>query len=645
MLNGKSTDVCFRSEKKPMDSRTVQLKSCCRCQTWKSRLKNPDGLRSPSSYATNISHIKVLYWTICLLVLLVKHGTCSISQTFYVEENTPVNTVIGQINIGGSNIRYSPPSIPNFDLSTANGVITVTGMLDREDRDIYKLYAVSGKRYVEVNIIVTDVNDNSPEFKLRPNVTSLTISEAAAQNYKTALGSVVDRDVGNNSTQGCEIVEGNVDGTFLLETSRQQGGLVLDLVVNNYELDYEVTPFYSLVLKAFDGGSPQRTSTIRINITVQDVNDNSPMFAHSHYSAHVPEDAKIGHVVMRVSATDIDSGRNGQVSYEVDYGYSDSQDTFQVNGTTGVIYVNQPLDYEGGHKLYKVVIKARDRGEHPLEDTTTVTINVTDVNDNPPDIDIHFLDNQDGLDKNVGHVMENEPPGGAYIARISVSDEDVSTPVVNVTLHGGEDYFGLVTRDNTVYLISLAGVVDREQTPVFNMKVTAVDSGDPPLRSEKSFTIIVDDVNDNVPHFQQKVYYADIQEVVPPESSVIQLTATDPDLGDNALLTYSIMNTPQTNSDWFQIDSRSGLITTKMRVDCETQSEPKLVVVATDSGQPALSGTTTVIIRIRDVNDNQPVFDQSFYNVTVLENMANGSCVLIVSGLHHVFHTLVFAVI
>jgi protocadherin-16/23 len=188
-----------------------------------------------------------------------------------------------------------------------------------------------------------------------------------------------------------------------------------------------------------------------------------------------------------------------------------------------------------------------------------------------------------------------------------------------------------VTRDNTVYLISLDSVLDRELTPFFNMRVTAVDSGVPPLQSEKSFRIVVDDLNDNSPYFQQNIYYADIQEVVPPESYDIQLTAIDPEARDNALVKYSISNTPQTNSNWFQIDSRSGLITTKMRVDCETQSEPRLLVVATDSGDPPLSGTTTVIIRIRDVNDNQPIFDQSFYNVSVLENMANGSCVLTVS--------------
>lgn len=120
-------------------------------------------------------------------------------------------------------------------------------------------------------------------------------------------------------------------------------------------------------------------------------------------------------------------------------------------------------------------------------------------------------------------------------------------------------------------------------------------------------------------------------EVSDPGTSVIQVTATDKDEGNNSAITYTLRDTPETHSSWFQIDPRSGLITTKAHVDCETDPMPKLTVIATDNGFPPLSSSTTVLVTIHDVNDNEPIFDQSFYNVSVAENETKGKCILKVS--------------
>jgi len=138
----------------------------------------------------------------------------------------------------------------------------------------------------------------------------------------------------------------------------------------------------------------------------------------------------------------------------------------------------------------------------------------------------------------------------------------------------------------------------------------------------------VTDTNDNPPRFAQPVYYADIQEIVPPGSSVIQLVAIDGDNGNNSMIRYTILADQSSHAEWFQIDNRTGLITTKARVDCETASEPHLIIMAIDAGTPPMSTNVTVIVRIRDVNDNQPVFHQSFYNVSVFENATVGSCIM-----------------
>lgn len=76
---------------------------------------------------------------------------------------------------------------------------------------------------------------------------------------------------------------------------------------------------------------------------------------------------------------------------------------------------------------------------------------------------------------------------------------------------------------------------------------------------------------------------------------------------------------------------RSGLITTKVYVDCETNPVPQLTVIAADNGFPPLSSTATVLVTIQDVNDNEAIFDQSFYNVSIAENVALGRCILKVS--------------
>lgn len=157
----------------------------------------------------------------------------------------------------------------------------------------------------------------------------------------------------------------------------------------------------------------------------------------------------------------------------------------------------------------------------------------------------------------------------------------------------------------------------------------ATDKGSPPLHASRIISLKVTDVNDNAPVFTENEYKASVPEAASPGTPVVQVSATDADEGVNAEIRFSLLPTPQ--SDWFSIDERSGLVTTRSRVDCETNSMPKLTVVVTDRGNPPLSSTATLVVTVLDVNDNEPTFDQSFYNVTVPENEAVGSCILKVS--------------
>ena len=569
-----------------------------------------------------------------MLLLLVRDGACQgrgKEQLFNVLEEQNVGTIIGTIGTGiaGADPGFTVLSNPNggvetdLDINEATGLIRTKVKLDREARKYYTFIAMSDTTGVALKIIihVLDTNDHSPTFP--ESIVNITLSESTPRDTKQALGSAVDPDLGINTTQRYEITEGNVNNAFRLRSKRASNGILyLDLEVNGV-LDYEKTPFYMLVIKAYDGGSPPKWGSMKVNITIIDTNDNQPIFNQSRYFARVYENATVGTSVIQVQATDRDNGENGKLRYHIDQGRSEAENRFEVNPETGIVFVNKPLDYEKKNS-YEVIVVAKDNGTQPLQTTAIVSISVLDINDNEPKIDLIFL-TKDGTDT----ISENSKPGD-YVARISVSDPDVSGYLskVNVTLTGGDGHFGLTTRDNVVYLVLLKISLDRENKSYFTLTITATDSGTPPLQAIKTFQLKVSDNNDNAPTFSQKIYYADIQEVVPPGSSVIQLSAVDRDEGNNSVITYRIIHTPKTHSDWFTIDDRTGLVTTKSRVDCETASEPRLTVVATDSGQPPLSTNTTVIIRIRDVNDNQPVFDQSFYNVSIPESEAVGRCVL-----------------
>ena len=584
----------------------------------------------------SVKSITTASLTVLLLITLMSPvfcevGTDGITVEYYVEEEQPEGTVIATVGPGLDSAP--PPYIPFSDSSSSGvedvlslsdqGVITVRGRLDREQQSLFKLVAISVStgKHISIIIHITDINDNIPTFPIA--VMTENLLESTPLDVKYPLGSILDPDLGINSTQRYEIAEGNVNDAFRLGSKRVPNGILyLDLIINR-ELDYETIASYDLLIKAYDGGSPPNVGTMRVIVNVIDANDNQPIFNISRYYARVAENATIGSPVLQVFATDRDSGENGRIRYHIDRDRSDSLECFDMNALTGGIFVNKKLDYEE-KQAYELIVVARDNGTQKLQTTAVVSIQVHNVNDNKPIIDLIFL-----TGSGEGHISENAQPGD-FVARISVSDPDVDHGVigVDVTLSGGNGHFGLTTSDSVVYLVVLTKSLDREHWPAYTLTVTAVDSGIPPLTSQKVFTIYVTDTNDNAPAFSQSTYYADIQEIVPPGTSVIQLVADDDDNGNNSMIRYAILPDLSTHHEWFDIDNHTGLITTRTRVDCETAAEPHLVVVAMDAGTPPMSVTATVIVRIRDVNDNQPVFHQSFYSASVFESATVGSCIM-----------------
>ncbi|NWS78157.1 PCD16 protein, partial [Crotophaga sulcirostris] len=548
-----------------------------------------------------------------------------------IDEEQPAGTIIGDISAGlppgTSAYMYFISAQEGSGVTTDLGIDENTGIiktarvLDRETRDHYSFIAVTPEGVtVEVNIQVNDINDHAPAFPKEQS--TFQIPEHTAIGSRFPLDPAFDADSGLLNTQGYVIKGGNVGQAFRLETRRGPNGvLYLDLVVSNV-LDRENRSSYSLLLEAYDGGSPPRSSQMTLDVSIQDINDNAPTFNQSRYHTLISENLKPGSSILQVFASDADEGDNGDVIYEINRRQSDPDQYFTIDSRTGVIKLNKGLDYEV-RKVHELVVQARDKAVHPEVTTAFVTIHVRDYNDNQPTMTIIFL-SEDGSPQ----ISEGAQPG-QYVARISVSDPDYGEySNVNVTLEGGDGKFALTTKDNIIYLICVDQLLDREERDSYDLRVTATDSGTPPLRAESAFVLQVMDINDNPPLFDQQEYKQSIPEVVYPGSFVLQVTARDKDQGPNGEVRYSILHSHDAHSSWFAIDPATGIITTAAPLDYEKDPQPQLTVLATDRGTPALSSSAVVRVALQDVNDNEPVFRSNFYNVSLKENTPVGTCFL-----------------
>ncbi|XP_042746924.1 protocadherin-16-like [Lagopus leucura] len=357
-----------------------------------------------------------------------------------IDEEQPAGTIIGDISAGlppgTSAYMYFISAQEGSGVATDlwidenRGIIKTARVLDRETRDRYSFIAVTPEGItVEVNIQVNDINDHAPAFPKQHS--TFQIPEHTPVGSRFPLDPAFDADSGLLNTQGYVIKGDNVGQAFRLETRRGPNGvLYLDLVVSNV-LDRENRSSYSLVLEAYDGGSPPRSSQMTLDVSVQDINDNAPTFNQSRYHTLISENLKPGSSILQVFASDADEGDNGDVIYEINRRQSDPDQYFTIDSRTGVIKLNKGLDYEV-RKVHELVVQARDRAVHPEVTTAFVTIHVRDYNDNQPTMTIIFL-SEDGSPQ----ISEGAQPG-QYVARISVSDPDYGEySNVNVTLEGG----------------------------------------------------------------------------------------------------------------------------------------------------------------------------------------------------------------
>ncbi|XP_029587747.1 protocadherin alpha-7 isoform X11 [Salmo trutta] len=490
-----------------------------------------------------------------------------------------------------------------LQINQDNGVLYVDRTIDREELCEKSIVCLINLKtvaenpleihYVEVEI--TDINDHSPKFPEK--VKHLEISESVMlQGTRFPLDAARDPDVGANSLRKYTL---SPNENFELDV-KTRGEDKIPFLTLKKPLDREQKSEILLTLTAYDGGKPERSGSVNITVKVIDVNDNVPVFERQVYTVTLDENAPLGTSVLRLRATDLDDGANGQVIYTFDNSLKNRAfDYFEIDAVTGEITIKGLVDFEE-QSVYEIDVQASDKGQVTLTGHCSVVINVKDVNDNAPEMDVTSLS---------GQVPEDARPGTA-VALISVSDTDSGENGLVICSLSDNIPFQLKPsfQKNMYSLITKSGL-DRESEPMYTVTITATDKGDPSLSSHKTITVHISDVNDNSPVFSQSPYTFYVPENNVPGESLFSLSTSDRDQDDNARVSYHVWKgdgeTPIVS--YLNIHSDDANIYALKSFDFETLKTFQFQVVATDSGTPSLSTNVTVNVFILDQNDNAPV--------------------------------------
>ncbi|XP_037658050.1 protocadherin gamma-B2 isoform X15 [Choloepus didactylus] len=442
-----------------------------------------------------------------------------------------------------------------------------------------------------VSVIVRDINDNTPGFK--QNNTDLKIGESTQPGTTFPLDPALDSDAGPNSLQRYHL---NDNEYFDLSEKQTPDGRKYPELILKHSLDREEQNFHQLVLTAVDGGDPALSGTTQIRVQVTDANDNPPVFSQDVYRVSLREDVPRGFSVLRMIATDRDEGVNAEITYSFQNVDENVENIFNLDKRTGEITTKDDLDFETANS-YSLSIEAKDPGD--LAAHCSIQVEILDENDCAPEVIVTSV---------FTPVPEDSPPG-TVIALIKTRDRDSGENGEVYCRIFGNAQFTLKSSSKNYYKIVTDGVLDREQIPEYNITITGTDRGKPPLSSSVSVTVHIADVNDNAPIFHQASYVVHVAENNPPGASIAQVCASDPDLGPNGRVSYSIVASdlgPQALSSYVSVSAHSGVVFAQRAFDHEQLRAFELTLQARDQGSPELSANVSLRVLVGDRNDNAP---------------------------------------
>ncbi|XP_045572927.1 protocadherin beta-16 isoform X18 [Salmo salar] len=547
----------------------------------------------------------VLHLACVLCLIRISNG----DMTYSVPEEMKRGSVVGNIakdlgldpkRLSARKARLEEDGTKHFcDINLNSGDLVVAERIDREQLCgpriscglKYEMVLESPLELHRISLQIQDVNDNSPQFA--DDVIKLEIRESADKGERFPINEAHDADIGQNAVQSYSLQRN--DHFVLNVHTNRDGGKYGELVLEK-ELDREQKQEVTLLLTAVDGGTPQRSGTVVIHVTVLDANDNIPVFSQDVYKVRLPENSPLGTIIATVRATDADEGANGDVIYDLGRVSEELKNLFRLDSKTGVINLAGPIDYEE-QPIYELRVLAKDGAG--LVSYTKVLIDITDVNDNAPVILIKTL---------TSPIPENVLPG-TEVGIINVQDKDSEgNRQVRCSIQQNVP-FKLNPSIKNYYSLVTTSELDREIISDYNITITATDDGSPPLSSSKTIHLSVSDVNDNPPVFEEQSYSSYVTENNKPGSSMCSVTARDPDWRQNGTVVYSLLPSDVNGvpvSSFLSINGDTGVIHAVRPFDYEQFRSFKVHVVARDNGSPPLSSNVTVSVFITDENDNSP---------------------------------------
>ena len=403
-----------------------------------------------------------------------------LNYSFTVPENVTERYSVGSVTASdrdsydNAHVSYSIPSLRDHDkfwINSSTGGIYTNGVLDFETADNYAILVEAHDSghpprmgVTLVNIAITDVNDNSPEFVDR--YLQVNVSEASTVGTQIVCLSTTDRDSMQHARTSFNISKGNINNTFSVTNE--------GVVILQRRLDWETISIYNLTIDAVDSHSSQLKSSKSavVIIYIEDINDNHPVFTKNSYSAEMLENVPIGHTVIIVTAHDKDKGSNGLVTYSlVESPWATDQlanNIFTVNDITGAISTLKKLKLDAPQVEYKFQVKASDHGIPGLESFTNVLVTVNDTNDSPP----VFTD----CPKTV-QVEQTEEEN--QIFRVSTTDADHGSNA-NVTYSIFDLTFdGNCASENGVFRITYNGsiynIMELQEDCTYGINISATD--------------------------------------------------------------------------------------------------------------------------------------------------------------------------
>ena len=504
-----------------------------------------------------------------------------------------------------------------FNLNANSGAITTKVVLCEPERDELEITvrASDGGGLVSavdatVTLTVRDTNIFPPVINA-PTTTVFELDEDTSANTLLTTVQATDQDCNDGDLITYSILRGDTSpSSFVIDSA---SGAIR---IGSTALNREVVSFISLIVGASDNGSPTRTDTVRINVTILDTNDNPPVFGESNYAFPVPEDTEAGTVVGTISSTDADAGTNAAVTYSL---LDDSGDHFTLNTASGAVTLSAALCHDTVPEV-EFRVRATDGGTPALTADTTITITTVGTNNHAPvfaesAISLSLLE---GLDN------------GTLIANVSATDADcLDTPKLRYSIVGNSTDFAVhPTRGE----VTTNGSFDREGQSFYSVLVTVTDNEDPiPRTSRMQIEIAILDRNDNRPTFDQLLIVATLPEDSPAGTAAAVVRASDVDYIENGTIFYSLITT----TNRFEINSTTGVITTTDTFDYDDGDRVfHLRVNAVDLGTPVLAAATPATVRviITDRNDNTPEFEAAQYTGSVTENFDEDADVVVVQA-------------